>query len=293
MTVRNRFAGAPIADDDDAIAAALEDVSVPTLLVSMVHLTGDSSWIRSELQPHGIFLNEVQGYMTEEEKAEARRRALDAIIEFRDNGCVLPPPPDREVIKEMMAFLACEEVPDDWVELMLEELELDGVDARRIQVSASDEKKQQFPVLVIGCGQSGLLAGIRLKEAGIPFTIIEKNAGPGGTWWENSYPGCRVDVGNHFYCYSFEPSDHWTEFFAQAPELRQYFVDVLHRHDIDSSVQWETEVVRCVWDDDSATWAVTVRDKGGVEQVLTARAVISPVGQLNGPSLPAPPGREH
>ena len=121
MTVRNRFAGAPIADDDDAIAAALEDVSVPTLLVSMVHLTGDPSWIRSELQPHGIFLNEVQGYMTEEEKAEARRRALHAIIAFRDNGCVLPPPPDREVIKEMMAFLACEEVPDDWVELMLEE----------------------------------------------------------------------------------------------------------------------------------------------------------------------------
>ena len=58
----------------------------------------------------------------------------------------------------------------------------------------------EFPVVVIGCGQSGLLAGIRLREAGIPFTIIDKNAGPGGTWWENSYPGARVDVGSHFYC---------------------------------------------------------------------------------------------
>src|SRR5688572_25332095 len=173
MSERNRFAGLPITDDDPTIAAALEDVSIPTLLVSMVHLTGDPSWIRSELKPQGLFLNEVQGYMSEPDKAEARRRALQAIVDFRDGGCVLPPPPSRELVKEMMAFLACEEVPDTWVELMLEELELDGVDARRIDIGGDEATKQQFPVLVIGCGQSGLLAGIRLKEAGIPFTIIE------------------------------------------------------------------------------------------------------------------------
>ena len=97
-------------------------------------------------------------------------------------------------------------------------------------------------MVVIGCGESGLLAGIRLKEAGIPFTIVEKNAGVGGTWWENSYPGARVDVGNHFYCYSFEPSDHWTEFFAQQPELQAYFEGVMRKHGIDTHVRWETEV---------------------------------------------------
>ena len=74
-------------------------------------------------------------------------------------------------------------------------------------------------MIVIGCGESGLLAGIRLAQAGLPFTIIEKNGGPGGTWWENRYPGARVDIGSHFYCYSFEPADHWTEYFSQHPEL--------------------------------------------------------------------------
>ena len=54
--------------------------------------------------------------------------------------------------------------------------------------------RDDFPVVVIGCGESGLLAGIRLKEAGIPFTIVEKNAGVGGTWYQNTYPGARVDV---------------------------------------------------------------------------------------------------
>ena len=128
----------------------------------------------------------------------------------------------------MMTWLVCEEVPAEYVPMLMEEMELDGTDARRVEpVPADARPAQAFPVVVIGCGQSGLLAGIRLKEAGIPFTIVEKNAGVGGTWWENSYPGARVDVGNHFYCYSFEPSDHWTEFFAQQPELQAYFEAVM------------------------------------------------------------------
>jgi 4-hydroxyacetophenone monooxygenase len=197
-----------------------------------------------------------------------------------------------ELVREMMAFLACEEIPDNYVELMLEELELDGVDHRKVEIRAHDEAKQAFPVLVIGCDQSGLLAGIRLKEQGIPFTIIEKNRSLGGTWYENQYPGCRVDVGNHFYCYSFEPADHWTEFFAQQPELHRYFLDVMERHGIEPHVRWETEVVRAVWDEPSATWQVTVRNADGGEEVLTARAVISAVGQLNRPSLPEIPGMD-
>ena len=292
MSAANPHAGQPITDDDATIAAALEDVSIPTLLVSMVHLTGDPSWIRGDLRPQGLFLNEVQGYMSEDDKAEARRRALVAIAAFRNGGCVLPPPPEVELVREMMSFLACEEVPGNYVELMLEELELEGVDQRRVDIDAPDQAKQDFPVVVIGCGQSGLLAGIRLQEMGLPFTIIEKNRGTGGTWWENSYPGARVDVGNHFYCYSFEPSDHWTEYFAQQPELAAYFDDVMRRHGIDRHVRWETEVVRAEWNEASATWQVAVRTSDGSEEVLTARALISAVGQLNRPALPDIPGRD-
>ena len=143
-----------------------------------------------------------------------------------------------------------------------------------------------FPVVVIGCGESGLLAGIRLREAGIPFTIVEKNAGPGGTWYENSYPGARVDVGNHFYCYSFEPSDHWTEFFAQQPELAAYFRDVMNRHGIEPDIRWSTEVIGADWSDETGLWQVRTRDADGNEATLPARAIISAVGQLNRPHTP-------
>ena len=74
-------------------------------------------------------------------------------------------------------------------------------------------------VLIVGAGFSGICMGIKLLEAGMSsFLIVEKSRDLGGTWWENSYPGARVDVGNHFYCFSFEPSDAWTEFFAQQPD---------------------------------------------------------------------------
>ena len=151
--------------------------------------------------------------------------------------------------------------------------------------------REAFPVVVIGCGQSGLLAGIRLQEAGIPFTIVEKNAGVGGTWYENSYPGARVDVGNHFYCYSFEPSDQWTEFFAQQPELQSYFDGVMRKHGIERNVRWETEVLGAEWDDASGSWIVRVRAADGTEETLVAHAVISAVGQLNRPSIPDIPGQ--
>ncbi|GAA4988496.1 NAD(P)/FAD-dependent oxidoreductase [Yinghuangia aomiensis] len=285
MNARNPHAGSPFADDDAAIAAALEDVSIPALMLSLVHLTGDPSYIRGPIKPRMLVLNEVQGFMPEEEKAEVRRMALEAIKAYRDGGCELPTQPGPELLHEMMNWVACEEIPQEYVPMLFEEMELDGVDARRGSVRAEQDVCADFPVLVIGCGQSGLLAGIRLKEAGIPFTIVEKNAGVGGTWYENTYPGARVDVGNHFYCYSFEPVDQWTEFYARQPELQSYFQGVMERHGVDKHVRWNTEVLSAEWDEAAAVWRVAVCT-GGVTETLTARAVISAVGMLNRPKLP-------
>ncbi|MGR6998188.1 hypothetical protein ACU686_09035 [Yinghuangia aomiensis] len=93
MNARNPHAGSPFADDDAAIAAALEDVSIPALMLSLVHLTGDPSYIRGPIKPRMLVLNEVQGFMPEEEKAEVRRMALEAIKAYRDGGCELPAQP--------------------------------------------------------------------------------------------------------------------------------------------------------------------------------------------------------
>lgn len=282
---RSFHVGQPFTTPDTDIAAALEQVSVPTLLLSLVHITGDARYIR-EFKQAGLFLNEVQGFMSEEDKARAREVALPIIVDYRDCGCPVPDPLPAELVREMLDWAACEPVDEDNLPLMLEELDLEGVDPRR---PTTLPDTQDFSVIVIGCGESGVLAGVRLKQAGIDFTIVEKNAGPGGTWWENSYPGARVDVANHFYCYSFEPSNHWDHFFAEQHELRQYFRDVVDRHDLEPNIRWNTEVVSAAWD--GGMWNVTVRSAAGTE-TLRANAVITAVGQLNRPQIPDFPGAE-
>ena len=282
---RNPHAGVPFDAtemSDSDIAAALEDLSVPTLLLSCVHMSGDTSILDGPLKPQGLFLNEFQGFMSDEDRAAARELALGVIIDWRDRGCPEPEPVEPEQLKAMMDWLVCEDVPDEYVEMLLEEMELDGADSRAVTPGVHPESAAALPVVVIGAGMSGLLAAIRLKEAGFPFIVVEKNDGVGGTWYENTYPGARVDVGNHFYCYSFEPSDHWTEYFSRQPELQAYFQQVMERHDIERHVRWGTEVLGAVWHEDSSTWQVEL-DSG---ETISARAVISAVGQLNRPLVP-------
>ena len=248
-------------------------------MLSLVHMSGDPELIRGRLRPAGLFLNEVQGYMTEEDKAEARALALEVIRDYRDRGCPEPEPVSADLLHEMMAWLVCEDVPAEYVPMLMEEMELDGADARRVGPAADAAARDAFPVVVIGCGQSGLLAGIRLQEAGIPFTIVEKNAGVGGTWWENSYPGARVDVGNHFYCYSFEPSDDWTEFFARQPELQSYFEAVMTKHGIEPARPvGDRGARRRRGTTTTGTWSVRIRagdgtrgDPGGPRRDLGGR----------------------
>ncbi|HTQ22119.1 NAD(P)/FAD-dependent oxidoreductase, partial [Mycobacterium sp.] len=287
--MRSLYAGLPFTTSTPEIAAALQDVSIPTLLLSLVHITGDPRFIR-DFKQMGLFLNEVQGFMSDEDKARARAEALPVLADYRDRGCPEPAPLSSELIREMMDWAACEHVPDEYVPLVLEEMDLDGVDPRRPVALPADDAAE-IPVLVIGCGESGILAGIRLQQANIPFTIVEKNAGPGGTWWENSYPGARVDVANHFYCYSFEPNNDWTHFFAEQHELQDYFTQVMAKHDLVDQVRWNTEVLAAEWNDDDGIWSVSVRCDGQTS-TLRARVVITAVGQLNRPHIPEFEGAE-
>ncbi len=194
----------------------------------------------------------------------------------------------------MMAWLACAPVPEDAIPMFVEDLHLDGADAGAITWGdeIAEDVRADAHVVVIGCGEAGLLAGIRLAQAGLPFTIVEKNGGPGGTWWENRYPGARVDIGSHFYCYSFEPADHWTEYFSQHAELREYFERIMRKYRIEEHCRFDTRVESAAFDDATGRWAVTVTGAGGTTEVLDARAVISAVGALNQPKLPDIPGAE-
>lgn len=277
--------------DDATIASALEQLSVSALIASVVQITGDPSFIRGPIRPVQFVQNEFHGMLDEESKAQLRGAALQAICAWRDAGCPTAPPISPELIRELMDWIACEPVPDDNAALYIEEMDLDGRNPRAIAADGLTPPPG-FSVLIIGFGASGLLAAIRLQEAGIPFEIVDKNFDVGGTWFENSYPGCRVDVASHFYSYSFEHVGDFSAYYTRQPELYDYFRSVMKDHQIDAHVSWGREATRAQWDDQTGQWSVTLRGADGLTEQRSASAIISGVGFLNRPLIPDLPGLE-
>jgi 4-hydroxyacetophenone monooxygenase len=194
------------------------------------------------------------------------------------------------VFAEMMSFSLGQPVAPEYVPMMRQDMQLADQPEASQPLSAAGAPRD-FHVIVIGAGMSGLLAGIKLKQAGVSFSVIEKNADVGGTWLENDYPGCRVDLPNHFYSLSFEPNHDWPDHFSRRDQLIAYFRGIADKYALRSAIRFQTEVVSAQYDERNAKWHVTLRDSAG-ERVVEADAVISAVGQLNRPSVPALPGLE-
>jgi cation diffusion facilitator CzcD-associated flavoprotein CzcO len=133
---------------------------------------------------------------------------------------------------------------------------------------------------VIGAGMSGILAGIRLKEAGLDFTVFEKADRVGGTWRENTYPGIACDVPSHLYCYSFELNPDWTYSSSPGAEILQYLEDVAKRYEVESAIRLGDPVVRCEWQE--GRWEVET----GSGYVDHFEWVIAATGILHHPKLP-------
>jgi 4-hydroxyacetophenone monooxygenase len=283
----------PITDRDDVIRRALEEAHIPSLMLALVHLTNDESIIAGDIQLDPNFFGDPQCGISPEQQARVRALAFDTLTAYRDGKRTLPPTPDRARILRMMQFLVGNAATGEYVDFLESELALDGRDGYAPEPfeGIPVARRKDFHVVVVGAGMSGLLAAIRLKEAGVPFTVIEKNANVGGTWYENTYPGCRVDSPNHTYSYSFAPKD-WPQHFSEQKVLLAYFDEVATRFGLREHIRLETEVKSARFEETTQRWQVTVAGRNGVEEVLGANAVIAAVGQLNRPRFPAIPGRE-
>ena len=282
-----------ITEPDAFIKAALEEANIPALMVSLVHVTGGMGIIRGDIRPQPRVLGDPYVGITEAQRAAVRGQALEILKTYRDSGCNLPEAPSVDRVREMMDFLVGTPLSNDYGQFLMGELSLDGGDPYA-QPGMDDiplEKRRAFHVIIIGAGMSGILAAHHLKEAGISFTIIEKNGSVGGTWFENTYPGCRVDTPNHIYSYSFR-SRNWPKYYSPQDVLLKYFNQCADEFGIRPHIRFNTSVESAEFDENSYTWQVAVKSADGVSQTLKAQAVISAVGQLNRPRLPDIEGRE-
>ncbi len=284
MTISREIQPLPL--DEEPIRKALEDAHLPSLLPALAQITGDLSLLREDLFPETVLLTDPQGGLSEEAQEEARELALRTLVAWRDAGSVVAPAPSMTDVRRMMDYLIGEHVSDEYLPLLLEELAFADKDARAPEwTKDAINADRSMRVLIIGAGMSGILAAHRLQQAGIPYVVIEKNADVGGTWFENTYPGARVDSSNHAYSYSFMQKFDWPYHHSPQEVLLEYFSDCAEEFGIRGNIRFNTEVESVTYDEERAVWAVKVRGPEG-DETLEAEAVVSAVGQLNRPKMP-------
>jgi cation diffusion facilitator CzcD-associated flavoprotein CzcO len=143
-------------------------------------------------------------------------------------------------------------------------------------------------IAIIGAGFGGLGMATRLKKAGIEdFVVLEKADEVGGTWRENTYPGCRCDVPSHLYSYSFAPNPDWSSTFSGQAEIWAYMRRVAEAHGVRPHLRLRHEVQGAAWDAEARRWRIDT-DRGPV----TAQVVVAAPGPLHEPSIPHLPGIE-
>jgi 4-hydroxyacetophenone monooxygenase len=267
------------------LQAALEEAHLPTLLMAMATLSGDDAWLREEWRPAAPRgpAEDNTGGLPESVQADIRAAALELVLAWRaGKPAAEPPPPDRLVTMLEISLGPGNVLPPAIGPLLAEEL---GVASRDVDIPdppAADD----FRVLVIGGGFAGLCAGIKLRRAGIAFTIVDKNDAVGGTWLENTYPGCAVDTPSHLYSLSFAPRPDWPRYFARRDELHDYLVELADSHGLRPFMRLGREVESVVWQEGRHHWEVTARTADGTREALTAHLVISATGYLNRPAYP-------
>ena len=138
-------------------------------------------------------------------------------------------------------------------------------------------------IAIIGAGFGGLGAAIKLKQAGIDdFAVLERADDLGGTWRDNSYPGCACDVPSHLYSYSFAPNPDWSRAFSSQPEIQAYLQRCADRFGVRPHLHFGAAVNEARWDDGSQRWQLkTARGE------FSAQVLIAAQGPLSDPSLPA------
>jgi 4-hydroxyacetophenone monooxygenase len=275
---------------DDALAAA----HLPALMVSLAQLTGDASWLKPEWKPTYTAFPRGDIGLSEEVQQQMREAARAPIADFLAGEITPVRTVPEATLRRMMDFIAGQDIPQQYVDFLIDELTLDGHSTKDPKWDTPELKAaaRRMHVLVIGAGMSGIATGVRMAQAGVDFEIVEKNPDVGGTWLENIYPGCRVDSSNHMYSYSFEPNHQWPQHFSPQPVLLEYFRGVAERYGLRQKICFETEVVEAVFDEPRALWKVRLRHKDGSEEIVEATAVVSAVGQLNRPRLPEIKGRD-
>ena len=266
------------------LRAGIDAANIPALLMCLVQLTGDPAWLTGPFVPRrgrGLDDNDTGG-LDDGLQRTIRDAAYKAVLAWSTGTPLALPRPSNAELAAMLGIAMCEPVPVDYGDVVAFSMQFDPP-------TPPARSARKLTAIVIGGGISGICAGIEVQRAGIDYTIFEKNADFGGTWWENRYPGCGVDTPNLTYTFSSNPAD-WSQHFPLQGEIEAYLLETARSFGLYDHAQFGTKVERAEWIAADSKWSVTTTNAEGASETHVADIVMSAVGILNIPKFPHIPG---
>ncbi|MCV7056138.1 MULTISPECIES: flavin-containing monooxygenase [Mycolicibacterium] len=271
--------------DERRLEHAVNAANLPTLTMVLYQLTGEERWLNDPFRPtrsSGLSPNDSGGFDPDVAN-EIRRCAVSAISAWSAGKSAAVPLPDPELLRKMLSICVDEDVPPEYERVMREEMGLAPTpDPEPLAV-------EDFSVVIIGAGISGIIAAARLRQLGIPFVILERSSDVGGVWLTNRYPGAGVDTPSYLYSFSFFPRD-WSMHFGKRDEMVAYIQEAVDHFDIRRDIAFGTRVERAEYDEDTQRWTVYARSEDGSVKAHCGNVVISGVGLFDKPKTPDIPG---
>lgn len=281
MKLNSELFGASDAQIDDAI-----EYASPMVLRGLLYqLTGDADAIA--MKPGTAAKYGTGKEMADEADAVLLKAKAAAFLkQCRDSGGANIDIGPQARLRQSLSLTAGHEIPEHELHIWQQEAAFDRW-ARGIHWTHGKPPKsaENFKVAVIGTGISGLNVAVQLRQASIPFVVIEKNPEVGGSWYENRYPGARVDTSSRGYTHLFSYDYPYQYSYCPRDENLKYFKWVADHFDVRRNIEFNTEVSSMEWDDEAWMWTLKAHGPSG-PCTFNVNAVISCVGFLSRPQMP-------
>jgi 4-hydroxyacetophenone monooxygenase len=263
-----------------------------TLRGLIFQLTGDESLAALGVKKTRVFFADAFVPATPDDVAFIQRKTVEFLKAYRDSGAGPIEPGPAERLPRSLALAAGQDIDPAQIGMWIEETALDPW-SRALNWPSPPEpaRLQDFKVAVIGAGLGGIGAAVQLKHAGIPYVMIEKNAEVGGTWFENRYPGARVDTPSRAYTHIFGADFVFDHAFSPQKDNEAYFNAMADRYDLREDIIFNTEVNTMSWEEATQTWRIVATGPEG-ERIFDVNSIICASGLLARPNVPDIPGAD-
>lgn len=276
--------------DRATVHAAVTAGNIPCLLPVLYQLTGEEKWLSPPYLPASTkgFEELNDGGLAPAIQAEIHNAVTDAVLDWCNGKPITHPAPTGSELTRLMSTVMGEPISEVYAPMIAEQLGFAPFTPENVG-DLVRTSRPDFGVAIVGAGISGITCAINLEKAGIPYTVLERNDHIGGTWWENRYPGARVDIPSDLYSFSFRPKN-WSEYFARRNEIFDYLANVAREAGITDRIRLGHSVDTAVWNADEQLWILSVTGPDGTQHEVRATSLVTAAGLHSTPNIPDFPG---